>query len=411
MKIYRGDSDTAKLHRLALDLIWADRPSSARTVSLYLNGLLWPILCLKNILIQLGRFGRVAAEEYGISRIRQASRMWWGAVRYGLVPAEYYKFRIFVKEDLGEAFFFVQNHEQLALLKESNRDFDTTLTADKLKFFRFCREHNLPTIPIFAILEPDGKVEFLIDLSKERHRLDENLFFKPTNLYRGFGTESFTFEGESGEWRLGADRFSFDEMCSLMHERHKGVTYLIQPHLRNAKEWLPLTSGALATVRLVTYRTIDREVGCLAARLAVPYIESSIHDHFALAMGIDVDSGEMKEFMHEIYDETTTEELVSYRPFSKHPTTGYDVSGKKLYGWESLKEVCVRGHRALPVIPFVGWDVTLAEEGPVIVEANSIWGHTSSQISQGVALGRTPYPKCYLGHYADKQGREQRSSQ
>lgn len=406
MKIYRGDSDIVRMHRLALDLLWGRKPSLKRRVKMTLNGVFWPVVCLIPILLQLKRLGPVCAEQYGISLLSQALRMWKGALIYGLEPAEFYNFRSLIKGDLSDALFYFQGRQHIALLEWMNRDVDTTVASDKLEFFRFCQTHDLPTIPVFAVLKPDGEIEYLIDPSKEQDLLRQDLFFKPTNLYRGFGTESFVYDGTANAWRDGEGVFTFEEICASMNARYRENTYLIQPHIRNAREWAPLTTGALATVRLVTYHDLDSTIGCLAARMAVPYIESSIHDHFALAVGVDVETGVLGQLMHEIFDETKPADLVSYSPFDTHPTTGSRVTGERLHGWDEIREVCLRGHRNLPEFPFIGWDAAMTDEGPVIVEANSKWGHTSSQVAEGVPLGRTVYPSCYMKHLDAKHRKE-----
>jgi hypothetical protein len=54
-----------------------------------------------------------------------------------------------------------------------------------------------------------------------------------------------------------------------------------------------------------------------------------------------------------------------------HPVTGALIAGHRIAGWESVKQLALQAHRAFTDRLLVGWDIALAEEGPLIVEGNS----------------------------------------
>jgi glutathione synthase/RimK-type ligase-like ATP-grasp enzyme len=54
-----------------------------------------------------------------------------------------------------------------------------------------------------------------------------------------------------------------------------------------------------------------------------------------------------------------------------HPDTGAKIVGRKLPLWEETKALAVQAHRAFADRVLVGWDIAIANEGPVVVEGNS----------------------------------------
>jgi len=402
MKIYQGNDDVVKIHKLALVYIWNDATQPAVKWAFFLKGLIWPILCIRPIWKFLGLFGSIAHHEYGISSLRQGMRMWKAAVIYGLQPEEYYKFRSFICGDISQAKFYIQHHEQVVLLREINRDIDMELLGDKLRFFRFCVQNELPTITVYAVIRPEMDAEFTDPEVEATESLPAcDLFVKPLNLCRGIGSERFLYDSATKRWRNVDRSFTQDELFTFLSTDGSGHTYLIQPCVKNHPEWGNLTSGALATVRVVTYRMHKKRPECFAARIAIPANRNCINDHDGYAVGVDVKSGLMTSMVLEFVCMPDGKPVSSLWPLQVHPDTGEDITDNKLFGWELLSDLCVKGHEKVPEMPFIGWDVTMAEEGPLIVEANSIWGHTSSQVSQQTPLGQTPYPSCYF-EYMEK---------
>ena len=56
--------------------------------------------------------------------------------------------------------------------------------------------------------------------------------------------------------------------------------------------------------------------------------------------------------------------------FTTHPSTGESLVGFQIPHWEQVKSVVVKIAKALPEIPYIGWDVAVTEKGVCIIEGN-----------------------------------------
>lgn len=92
----------------------------------------------------------------------------------------------------------------------------------------------------------------------------------------------------------------------------------------------------------------------------------------ALTALVDIRTGKV------LTDAVDQNEMTEYQA---HPVTGAVFQGVQLNYW---KETIAMMRRAVPLagrISNVGWDVTMTENGPVLIEANTIPGFTTAQYS------------------------------
>lgn len=68
--------------------------------------------------------------------------------------------------------------------------------------------------------------------------------------------------------------------------------------------------------------------------------------------------------------------------YDKHPYTGYKIKGFKFPYWNEVikqaKELAVK----IPDMGYVGWDIALTKDGPLIIEANEYPGHDIYQLPE-----------------------------
>ena len=76
------------------------------------------------------------------------------------------------------------------------------------------------------------------------------------------------------------------------------------------------------------------------------------------------------------------------RVVERHPDTGAALAGVALPQWDVLREVVLRGTRALPGLRWQHWDIAFARNGPTALEVNLYAGGGTdiSQVSSGTGL-------------------------
>jgi hypothetical protein len=82
-----------------------------------------------------------------------------------------------------------------------------------------------------------------------------------------------------------------------------------------------------------------------------------------LACGVDLDGGRLRPA-----SDLGADARLGWH--QSHPTTGAQIEGTRLPFWPELKALAIDAHRAFADRVFVGWDIAIAGDGPIVVEGN-----------------------------------------
>jgi hypothetical protein len=63
-----------------------------------------------------------------------------------------------------------------------------------------------------------------------------------------------------------------------------------------------------------------------------------------------------------------------YRMITHHPDTGKDLSGIKAEGIQEVIELSKKASVKFGFLGTIGWDIAFTPDGPMVIEANSLWG-------------------------------------
>ena len=203
---------------------------------------------------------------------------------------------------------------------------DYSLLSSKSKFAIKCTEHGLPTVSVLAeFVEGSAKPSS----SAMPHR---DLFSKPSDLMLGLGTALWRWSG-SGNYvhAISGESLSGPDLSTRLAEQSRtspayggSGSIILQEKVSNHRSILgALTSGGLATVRVVTCRTPQGDVDFLPPVIRMP-IGDAIADNFArggLAAPIDSDTGRISgPAIHK-------DKSLGISTFTQHPTTSVVFEG------------------------------------------------------------------------------------
>lgn len=85
--------------------------------------------------------------------------------------------------------------------------------------------------------------------------------------------------------------------------------------------------------------------------------------------------------------------------YVNHPRTGARIQGVQLPFWNEIKDMLRKACKRVPTVGYVGWDIAITPNGPLIIEGNTTPGYKYYQIPRHLEKGignREVYEK-YIG--------------
>ena len=167
---------------------------------------------------------------------------------------------------------------------------------------------------------------------------------------------------------------------------------ILMPLLHNDARIAPLTTGALSTVRIVTYRLPGGPAQFLVAtyKMATGGAPADNFHFGGMIAPVDPDTGRLGPALRR-----QGRALV---PVERHPDTGALIEGHQLPHWEAARALALRAHDAARAVPSLGWDVALTPDGPVLIEGNLYSNPDIAQAPTGRPLTDTPYLAALNAH-------------
>lgn len=345
-----------------------------RTPLLIAMTLGWPVGAFTMALKMCKRM-RKRGQDYGL---RQFVDMYWLALRHSIPPLEYALYRFDEPErrkDMHEYVYWndlVGLDALIARCGADNRD-----VQDKDRFTEICARHGLPHVPTLAVFDRGRQVHpaaaFVPDVPV--------LWVKSLRLNGGAGGAKWI---RTGNVYCNAQGRRVSALG--LTEEFRRQDCLVQPFVENHPEIAPMSNGALASLRIVTGLDERGQAEFVTSLMGLPQgaRETSVA---GVSCGIDPETGRVR-----------TAESLRGEPVIEHPDTGARIIGIQLPFWHESIDLVRRAHAAaFARFPFLGWDVALTADGPILLETNSGWGAIFHQAADG-PLGRTAFSRL-VGQY------------
>ena len=173
---------------------------------------------------------------------------------------------------------------------------------------------------------------------------------------------------------------SAEDLVRRLCETSKTIHLLLQPRLTVHPRLAQLTAGSLATTRIVTARPDDGRIEVLLAMFKMP-LGTCLADNYSSgnsAAAVDPASGTLGKAIAR---------SLELGRFVRHPDTNGLIEGVELPCWTEAKELVVRAHGHVEGYYFLGWDVALTADGPLLLEANDSWAAELPQRTHDRPLG------------------------
>lgn len=150
---------------------------------------------------------------------------------------------------------------------------------------------------------------------------------------------------------------------------------LLEEPVIQCEEMNKLNPSSVNTIRMVSVMNKNSDVTILATFSRIG--NGKCVDNFnsgGMTAKIDIETGKIIE------DAVNKEGKI----FETHPITGTKIKGFQIPYWNEAKEMVKKAAKLSPHVRYVGWDVGMSENGPVLIEGNQFPGHDIYQVAEKI---------------------------
>jgi len=358
-------------------------------------------LAISHGLRGISRYGSGVKRKYEVGLFKQFRYLTADNFSYRILPESFYMYQLYLAGNRSQrhghfAFSEILPMQQYLIDAMGCADFPSL--RNKNRFAERCSELGLPSVPVLAEFA-EGKMTShgLANDGCDRAFPAADLFSKPSEYWCGIGANLWRYQS-SGKYvnALSGESYTQEALIAKLCAESKSGKIVLQKKLSNHPAIAgTLTSGGLATVRLVTCRTPSGAVDFLPPAIRMP-IGQAIVDNIAqggLAAPIDLATGEI------CGPAMQKDKAVGISRFEKHPDTGVDLIGVQLPRWQEVLDLGRQAHASFPSMPFVGWDIAILPEGPLVLEGNPWWDIDLTILPHRISLPDTQFIPYYNHHF------------
>lgn len=289
-------------------------------------------------------------ERSGKSKLSIFLDMAWCTLRYG---SGYYDYEIFAFYDLTAA---------------QRKTYVTRFISKKFNMFmndvNYC--HLFDNKDEFYELFGEFTGRSFLDLSKAS-REDvaafvegkDQIFCKLRDKTCGIGCERLNIK----------DFESTDALYAYLKEKD---FYTIEDVIKNHPDVARLYDNAVNSMRIITLLDDEQKVHILYIVQKIG-MNGSVIDNNCMFSPVDMETGKIKYPAH---SGDTTKGIV----YTEHPNSHITIQGYQLPYVKEAVEMVRKAALKVPQVRYVGWDVAVTENGPIIIEGNTYCAHDFWQL-------------------------------
>ncbi len=326
------------------------------------------------------------------AQVREMYRLKFGPGK--IMPAEYFYYRLYdetLSPDAKAAFVGHNLRAEMNGVHLDRRCFG--IGSDKLAFYACMSGLGLPIPATRAIFHPARFLSGAASLASADRLADwlrdegnYPFFAKPVDSTASVGIASVdAYHPGADEIELASgQRFPVTRFVEEA-ERYFRRGYLLQERLHSDQRLADMTGRRLSTIRIMVLNHGGVPKPFRATwRLPLGANQANVLWRGNMMAALDLETGTVGRVIKGNGPGLTE--------IDRHPDSGRDLIGYRVPDWDGLTEMVVRAASALPGLELTGWDVSLSDRGPIIVELEPDGGDpTVSQLASGRGLLDGPY--------------------
>ena len=341
----------------------------------------------------VGDYARITREAFAYEALRTPEilgKTLDARLRYNLGPVDFFLYdlmnrpRSTWREYLRE---HPHNDKMLRILHPFDVEF---VVRDKVLASERFVAHGVPIAPITAVVGRrsgppcNGDFPMLGDVEAVMAAMPawpDRLFVKPVSGSYGEDTMALQRDGEG--WIESGRRLSARELAERLLGSGDPTGVLVQPRIANDSRMAGISCGVgLCATRVVTALTVDGPEVFVAAHKVLG--SDAVADNFRKGMSgnlvcpVDIRTGRLGV----AYGRRAGGRFLLDR-YTHHPATRQRLEGFKLPHWEAVIDLAKKASLAFLELPFLGHDIAITGDGPLMLETNSHWRITFPQLARG----------------------------
>jgi hypothetical protein len=202
---------------------------------------------------------------------------------------------------------------------------------------------------------------------------DRSVFFKLIAGAEGKSIFSVTRVNED-TWRIGGQEHLLDGAVDALTERRPMI---VEEGLEQHAGLQALYPDAVNTIRVLTMLdTRNHQPFIVRAVQRIGTARSGSVDNWSrggLSAQIDLDTGRLGPASR-LPGDTRLEW------FDTHPDTGAPITGTETPMWAQVRDLVLHSASVLSFLEYIGWDIVVTPDGPVVLEANINTGMNVLQV-------------------------------
>lgn len=180
----------------------------------------------------------------------------------------------------------------------------------------------------------------------------EFLFYKKVNGSRGIGAKRIDILAYNGD---------IERLYNDIKALDKGI---VEEHIVAHKDINKICDTGLSTIRVVT---LNQNGKCKILHGVFMIINGDI-------VNCEVTGGGLSACINVHTGIVETDAVDIKRNFYEtHPISGEKIKGFQIPYWEEVVQLVNKIYDKVPGINYVGWDIAITEDGPIVIEGNASW--------------------------------------
>lgn len=214
------------------------------------------------------------------------------------------------------------------------------------------------------------------------------VMLKPLEGYGGFGVMALQVSRSEGELILYSvnekKTISAEKLINFYQINGQHAEFLLEAYIQQSRQFASFNPSSVNTLRLWVLETSPNQAEVIGGYLRIGRAGKVIDNASAdgIMCPIDLATGELLPGL--VKNTPHRDSIIN------HPDHGAALAGEKLQQWQQIKRFAADVLLKLPRTGFAGLDITMTEQGPLLVESNV------SPDKDGAAHGNIPSIKLQL---------------